>query len=559
MEYTFISRDTFNGIIERYIGNLPTSKQEKALINLNFLNKIKEVLLDPKNNTISNKNTRSWIKKKFKLEEITPGDYRVIVAANNNPVLAVENMYEVLCRTHAEITQHGWQRQTWKSIIERWGWIKQDIVEQFVNNCTICAVQKPSFHPLAAKPIIARNFLSRVQMDLIDLSFDADGEYKYICHVRDHFTRFSWARALTSKRAIEVAAYLFELFHFLGSPPTILQSDNGKEFCVGVIKELIEMWPTVKIINGRPRHPQSQGLVERANGILQQKLGKWRENTGRTDWSFGLKFVISAMNNSWCRSHKKTPYELVYGDKPRGNCTLIDELFAKNICNEEDIPDTIQIYDSIEDLDSDIIDDLQESNIPVQQLDIERAVVQDQDNENNRHIVLIDPVLLDITNNTQHEVLRNMARQDLQDYTNKMANQMSKGRKRIKEYQIGDLVRVAVPKIDRFSVDRPTLPCKIMEKTENNKYSLGSKFGIIGVYYSASELEPLGTETFPELEVIPLNKISIREAARLQSAGLVSGGICNCKGECNSNKCRCKKAGGDCSSRCHSGRSCQNK
>ncbi|CAB4383228.1 unnamed protein product [Rhizophagus irregularis] len=212
------------------------------------------------------------------------------------------------------------------------GWIKQDIVEQFVNNCTICAVRKSSFHSLAAKPII---------MDLIDLSFDADDEYKYICHVRDHFTRFSWAKALTSKRAIEVAAYLFELFHFLGSPPTILQSDNGKEFCAGVIKELIEMWPTVKIINGHPRHPQSQGL----------------------------------------RSHKKTPYELVYCDKPRGNCTLIDELFAKNIYNEEDIPDTIQIYDSIEDLDSDIIDDLQESNIPVQQLDIERAVVQDRDSE----------------------------------------------------------------------------------------------------------------------------------------------------------------------------------
>ncbi|CAB4383394.1 unnamed protein product [Rhizophagus irregularis] len=421
MKYTFISRDTFNGIIERYIGNLSTPKQEKALINLNFLNKIKEVLLDPKNNTISNKNTRSWIKKKFKLKEITPGDYRVIVAANNNPVLAVKNMLSI-----------------------------------------------------AAKPIIARNFLSRVQMDLIDLLFDADGEYKYICHVRDHFTRFSWARALTSKKAIEVATYLFELFHFLGSSPTILQSDNEKEFCAGVIKELIEMWPTVKIINGRPQHLQFQGLVEYANGILQQKL---------------------AMNNSWCRSHKKTLYELVYSNKPRENCTLIDELFAKNIYNEEDISDTIQIYNSIEDLDSNIIDDLQESNIPVQQLDIERAVVQDQNSENNRHIVLIDLVLLDITNNTQHEILRNMARQDLQDYTNKMANQMSKGRKRIKEYQIGDLVRVAFLKL----ID----------------LVLGSKFGIIGVYYSASELEPLGTETFPELEVIPLNKISIREAAHL--------------------------------------------
>lgn len=174
--------------------------------------------------------------------------------------------------------------------------------------------------------------------------------------MRDHFTRFSWAKALTSKRAVEVAAYLFDLFHLVGSSPTILQSDNGKEFCAEVIKELIEMWPSVKIINGRPRHPQSQGLVERANGILQQKLGKWKEQTGRNDWSFGLRFIIAAMNNSWCRSHKKTPYELVYGDKPRGNCTLIDDLYARKIYDEENIPDTIQIVvDNCENLDDDIV------------------------------------------------------------------------------------------------------------------------------------------------------------------------------------------------------------
>ncbi len=161
--------------------------------------------------------------------------------------------------------------------------------------------------------------------------------------MRDHFIRFSWGKPLTSKRAVEVAAYLFDLFHFLGSPPTILQSDNGKEFCASVIKELVIMWPSVKIINGRPHHPQSQGLVEKANGILQQKLGKWRESMGRNDWSYGFRIIILSMNQSYCRSHKKTPFELVYGDKPRENCTLIDELFQKNIYNEEDIPETIQI------------------------------------------------------------------------------------------------------------------------------------------------------------------------------------------------------------------------
>jgi len=33
-----------------------------------------------------------------------PNDYKVIVKSNNNPVLVVENMYEVLCRVHVEIT-----------------------------------------------------------------------------------------------------------------------------------------------------------------------------------------------------------------------------------------------------------------------------------------------------------------------------------------------------------------------------------------------------------------------------------------------------------------------
>ncbi|CAG8718614.1 5592_t:CDS:1, partial [Dentiscutata heterogama] len=49
------------------------------------------------------------------------------------------------------------------------------------------------------------------------------------------------------------------------SPLAILQSDNRKEFIAQVIKELIALWLSVRIINGCPRHPQSQGLVEHVN------------------------------------------------------------------------------------------------------------------------------------------------------------------------------------------------------------------------------------------------------------------------------------------------------
>src|SRR2546430_1850402 len=72
-----------------------------------------------------------------------------------------------------------------------------------------------------------------------------------------------------------------------------------------------------------------------------------------------------------------------------------------------------------------------------------------------------------------------------------------------------------MPKIDRSDIDRPTLPCKIIKVTENNQYILGSRYGIINIYYSPGEIEPLGTNHFSELDNIPHNEISVREASHL--------------------------------------------
>lgn len=52
--------------------------------------------------------------------------------------------------------------------------------------------------------------------------------------------------------------------------------------------ELKSTWPDLIIINGRPRHPQSQGLVERANAVVQKTLGKCQEANKTDDWPTGL-------------------------------------------------------------------------------------------------------------------------------------------------------------------------------------------------------------------------------------------------------------------------------
>ena len=99
-----------------------------------------------------------------------------------------------------------------------------------------------------------------------------DNNFKYILHVRDHFSRYSWAKPLESKESVVIAGVLYDIFCQFG-PPIILQSDNGGEFTSDVIKDLTKIWPSLKLIKGRPRHPQSQGMVEKGNDILEKRIG----------------------------------------------------------------------------------------------------------------------------------------------------------------------------------------------------------------------------------------------------------------------------------------------
>ena len=84
--------------------------------------------------------------------------------------------------------------------------------------------------------------MSRVQMDLIDMrtrpDISSDGKtYKWILQLKDHFSKFCWARALEKKEAHEVYHCVRDIFFMFG-PPHILQSDNGREFVNELINSL---------------------------------------------------------------------------------------------------------------------------------------------------------------------------------------------------------------------------------------------------------------------------------------------------------------------------------
>ena len=62
------------------------------------------------------------------------------------------------------------------------------------------------------------------------------------------------------------------VFAYLG-PPRIFHSDNGREFVNQVLSSLVQSWGgETTLVNGRPRHSQSQGLVEVGNKHVERKL-----------------------------------------------------------------------------------------------------------------------------------------------------------------------------------------------------------------------------------------------------------------------------------------------
>jgi hypothetical protein len=111
-----------------------------------------------------------------------------------------------------------------------------------------------------------------------------------------------------------------------------------------VIKNLVELWPGLKLVNGRPRHPQSQGLIERANSILEKKIGAWMEENNSRNWTIYLNYIIFVMNNTICRATDKTPYEIVFGMHPHNDAMWIGHLFGnENYIDEEQLLENINI------------------------------------------------------------------------------------------------------------------------------------------------------------------------------------------------------------------------
>jgi len=206
-------------------------------------------------------------------------------------------------------------KKTFHLVQQQFYGISRQKVVWVLKNCGICIQSRPSNSRAPLEATQSNYSLERVQIDLVDMRATPHKGNHWILHIKDHFSKYSFLYALPNKTAAGVANCIAQWLGIVGIP-RILQCDNGAQL-KGVLLILLKKY-VIKIINGRPRHPQTQVLVEQANGVIKVKLRCWLTNHEGQGWSDVLPDIALGMNR---QSHSslggKMPYEISFNRKPR--------------------------------------------------------------------------------------------------------------------------------------------------------------------------------------------------------------------------------------------------
>jgi hypothetical protein len=151
-------------------------------------------------------------------------------------------------------------------------------------------------------------------MDILKLP-KSDLGNSHVLVITDVLTKYMRAYAMADQKAETVAKILVnEFFSWVGAPAAIL-SDQGVQFTSELMDAVCHIFQ-VKQQFTTTYHPQADGQCEKMNQLLIDILAKTSHVRGK-DWDLLLPVICLGINTSCHAVTGYTPYELVFGKKPR--------------------------------------------------------------------------------------------------------------------------------------------------------------------------------------------------------------------------------------------------
>jgi ribonuclease HI len=156
--------------------------------------------------------------------------------------------------------------------------------------------------------------LQRWGLDLLGPLPPAQGNLKYVVVAVEYFSKWIEVKPLATITSVTVQKFFWQNIVCRFGVPKAITVDNGTQFDAEAFKEFCEQIGT-KIHFASVRHPESNGLVDRANGIIMTGIMKLIFNQPKGKWPDELIKVVWIHNTKKSRSTGFTPFKLLFGDE----------------------------------------------------------------------------------------------------------------------------------------------------------------------------------------------------------------------------------------------------
>lgn len=262
---------------------------------------------------------------------------------------------------------------------------------------------------------------------------------------------------------------------------------------------MLQLWPELHIVHGKPRHSQSQASVERANQDIENMLFTGMSDYVTTQWSEGLRFVQFMKNRSYHSGIKMSPYEALFGSHPKVGLeasSLPDSILAR-LQSEEELEEALSSCDILTQDQSTPAEFSQPitDEIPLQTSSSSDETCSFCDSKTDSHL----PSCPLSVRKTSILAKRKQSKDGL---TQQAKQRKLQSDRNFPNPIIGDTVRVTIPQFDRGKTDARNVLACILEVTENNFFKLGTQKGVLKQLYCRSQFQ-LCHEKFLTIDDVP--------------------------------------------------------
>ncbi|MCO5576523.1 hypothetical protein L7F22_030334 [Adiantum nelumboides] len=179
------------------------------------------------------------------------------------------------------------------------------------HNCQVNGNKRLLYGPRQA--VIANGPFEKWGMDAMGpLPRTANGK-RYILVAIDSMTRWVEAQSIAKVNEKTVSKFVYTHICCRFGTPLEIVSDNGPGFRRGLLTKVCEVLK-ISHRHSTPYYPQSNGLVEKANGIIAGIIRKMVESKPKR-WDNFLDGAIWAYITTYRDATQFTPFHLVYGQE----------------------------------------------------------------------------------------------------------------------------------------------------------------------------------------------------------------------------------------------------